>query len=93
MFGAYLLGIMVFMSVLDFILMGIDKWRAKRGAWRIPEITLIAFAVLFGAPGGYLGMLIFRHKTLHKGFAIGFPLLAAVQIILIGVELFSGLAR
>lgn len=71
------------MSLLTFLLMGLDKTRAKARAWRIPEKVLFLFAALFGAPGGVLGMMTFRHKTRHSHFAIGFPLLAVVQIALL----------
>ena len=67
-------------SVIAFALMGIDKSKARRGARRIPEKTLFAFAILGGALGGTVGMYSFHHKTLHKSFAIGFPLLTIVQI-------------
>lgn len=87
--GAYLLGIMLFMSLCSFTLMGVDKWKAKRGAWRIPEVTLFAFAAILGAPGGYLGMLVFRHKTRHTKFSVGFPLLMTIQLIFVGWPLFG----
>lgn len=48
----------LFLSAVDFALMGVDKWKAKRDAWRIPELTLWAFALLGGAPGGYLDMAL-----------------------------------
>ena len=70
-------------NVLAFLLMGIDKWKARRGAWRIPEKTLFLFPVLFGALGGILGMHLFRHKTKHWYFRIGFPLLLAAQVVLL----------
>lgn len=60
--------------------MGLDKLFAKLQKRRIPEKTLFVFAIVGGALGGTLGMYGFRHKTLHKTFAIGFPLLAIVQI-------------
>ena len=81
---------LVVMNVLAFLLMGIDKARAKRGAWRIPEKTLFLVAALFGALGGTLGMNYFRHKTKHWQFKYGFPALLVVQIVLLG-WLFPGL--
>lgn len=53
------------MSIIGFTLMGVDKAKAKKGEWRIKEATLFAFAILFGAVGSTLGMLVFRHKTKH----------------------------
>ena len=70
------------MSLFLFCMMGIDKPKARRGAWRISEKTLFVFALLFGAVGGTLGMHLFRHKTKHWYFRIGFPVLAAAQLAL-----------
>ena len=67
-------------NILLCALMGTDKLLAKMQKRRIPEKTLFAFAILGGALGGTVGMYSFHHKTLHKSFAIGFPLLTIVQI-------------
>ena len=67
-----------------FSLMGIDKRRAKRGAWRIAERTLFLPVVLFGSLGGTLGMFCFHHKTRHWYFRYGFPILLVVQLLLLG---------
>ena len=69
------------MSLLTFLVMGSDKLRAKRGARRVPEARLFLLALLGGGVGGFLGMYAFRHKTRHLHFVIGFPLIAAVQIL------------
>lgn len=61
-------------NTLAFSLMGIDKRRAKRGAWRIAERTLFLPVVLFGSLGGTLGMFCFHHKTRHWYFRCGFPI-------------------
>lgn len=74
--------IFVVMSVLGFMVMGIDKSKAKKGQWRIKEAVLFAFAILGGAVGSTLGMYIFRHKTKHWYFAVSFPFLALVDIAL-----------
>ena len=71
------------MNILAFTLMGQDKAKAKRGAWRIPEATLFLAAALMGGLGGTAGMFFFRHKTKHWYFRIGFPLLLASQIVLL----------
>lgn len=68
-------------NVTAFCLMGADKRRAQRAAWRIPEKVLFAVALLGGAAGGILGMRAFRHKTRKWYFALGFPLLLAAQAI------------
>lgn len=78
--AAYLLWL-CFMSLICMLAMGADKLKAKRGARRIPEARLFLLACLGGGPGGWLGMYAFRHKTRHMKFVIGFPLIAAVQIL------------
>ncbi len=60
-------------NTLAFSLMGIDKRRAKRGAWRIAERTLFLPVVLFGSLGGTLGMFCFHHKTKHWYFSLWLP--------------------
>ena len=72
-----------FAGAIDFALMGVDKWRARRDAGRIPESPLWLFALLGGALGGALGMQVFRHKTRHWYFRFGFPLLTALQLALL----------
>ena len=71
-------------NLLLFALMGIDKWKAKRGAWRIPEKTLFLTAALGGSIGGILGMKVFRHKTRHNSFKYGFPAILIAQLAVIG---------
>lgn len=73
-------------NVMAFSLMGIDKRRAARGqgARRIPERTLFFWAVAFGGVGGTAGMRLFRHKTRHWYFKLFFPLLAVLQLAVLG---------
>ena len=61
--------------------MGIDKAKAKAKAWRIPEKTLLTIAVLGGSIGVWLGMEAFRHKTKHKQFKYGVPLIFVIEIV------------
>ena len=82
-----LLVVLTVMNLLAFALMGIDKMKARRGSWRIPEKTLFLVTALFGALGGTLGMKVFRHKTKHWYFKWGFPALLVVQIVLLAVIL------
>ena len=70
------------MNLLDLVLMGVDKSKSKRGAWRIPEVRLLLVAVIGGSVGGILGMLLFRHKTRHAAFALGLPVILLVQLVL-----------
>ena len=67
-------------NLIAFVMMGLDKRRARRGQWRIPERTLFLFPLLGGALGGTLGMRCFHHKTKHWYFRFGFPALAVLQI-------------
>ena len=82
-----IVAILVVMNVLAFALMGIDKAKAKAGAWRIPEKTLFLVTALFGGLGGTLGMSFFRHKTKHWYFKYGFPALMVVQVVLLALIL------
>ena len=81
----YLLYYLAVMNLLLFVLMGADKAKAKRGARRFPEATLFFLAVVGGSLGGLLGMAAFRHKTLHKSFRIGFPMILLCQLALAGL--------
>ena len=62
-------------NVIAFVLFGVDKWKAKHGSWRITEATLLDAAILGGSIGAYLGMKVFHHKTQHKKFVYGIPLI------------------
>ena len=70
-------------NLLLFALMGIDKQKARMGAWRIPERTLFLTAALGGSIGGILGMQVFRHKTKHLSFKLGFPAILIAQLAVI----------
>ncbi len=70
---------LLFMSAVSFAAMGLDKLYAGRGERRIPEKRLFLFAALGGAVGGLLGMYLFRHKTKHWYFVVGFWALFALQ--------------
>ena len=70
--------------------MGIDKKKAQRSAYRIPEATLFTIALLGGSIGSIIGMHLFRHKTKHWYFKVFFPLMLVVQIVLliVGYQMF-----
>ena len=70
------------LSLAGFVLMGADKWKAKRGAWRVKESTFFLLAVLGGSPGAVLGMWLFHHKTRHWYFKFGLPAILLGQIAL-----------
>ena len=78
------------MNVLTFSLYGADKLKARRGAWRIRESTLLGAAACFGALGALLGMQLFRHKTKHRAFALGVPALLIVQAAILAAVSFWG---
>lgn len=73
----------IIINLIGFILMGVDKRKAIRNAYRISEASLFCSALLGGSLGTTLGMRIFRHKTKHWYFVIGMPLIFVVQIALI----------
>ena len=72
-------------NLVTFFLYGIDKWKAKRSKWRIPEATLLGLAVIGGSMGAWLGMKVWHHKTQHKKFKYGLPLILLAQIALIAL--------
>ena len=74
----------VCVNVLTFLVYGIDKWKARQGKWRISEATLLLFAVSGGSIGAWLGMRVWRHKTMHKKFKYGIPAILMIHIIIFG---------
>ena len=70
-------------NVVTFMIYGIDKYKAIKGKWRIPEATLLLMAVFGGSIGAWLGMKVWHHKTLHKKFKYGIPAILLLQIIAI----------
>ena len=74
---------LIVLNIVTFLVYGIDKWKAKQGSWRISEATLLILAVIGGSIGALLGMKVWHHKTMHKKFKYGLPLILLVQIALI----------
>lgn len=74
---------LVVINVVTFFLYGMDKWKAKRSKWRISEATLLGLAVIGGSIGAWLGMKVWHHKTMHKKFKYGLPLILIVQIAIV----------
>lgn len=70
-------------NLVGFVLMGVDKHKAKKKQWRIPEKTLFLSAILGGSIGALYGMHLFRHKTKHKSFVFGMPAILVVQMLLL----------
>ncbi len=74
----YLIGI----NLLTFAIFGIDKWKARKRKWRIPEDTLIWLSIVGGSVGALLGMYLFRHKTQKRKFNLGIPAILIAQAVL-----------
>ncbi len=68
-------------NAISFLINCIDKYKAEHNKWRIKESTLWFFGIIGGATGGYTAMKLIRHKTKHKSFMIGMPILMIIQII------------
>lgn len=73
---------LLIINIIGFLIMGIDKLKAIKGMWRIPENTLFAFTFLGGGVGNILGMYIFRHKTKKLKFIIGMPAILILEILI-----------
>lgn len=78
----YLLLYLLIINALGFVLMLVDKIKAKKKKWRIPEARLMMVAALGGSIGSLLGIYALRHKTRHPKFTIGIPVILALQILL-----------
>lgn len=78
----------IIINLLTFFVMWLDKRKAKKGKWRIPENTLLVFVLLGGGIGGIAGMYLFHHKTQKIKFVIGFPLILICEILLIALTIF-----
>ncbi len=74
---------LIAINVVTFFAYYIDKWKAKRSKWRISEATLLGMAVIGSSIGAWLGMRVWHHKTMHKKFQFGIPLIIVVQIALV----------
>ncbi|MCQ2960218.1 MAG: DUF1294 domain-containing protein [Bacteroidales bacterium] len=79
LFGWYI----TIMSVVTFFMYGVDKYKASHRKWRIPENTLIGFAIIGGSLGALAGIWIWRHKTLHPKFKYGVPFILIIQVSLL----------
>ena len=82
-----LLKYLIATNLIGFALMGIDKYKAKKRAFRIPEATLFIVAIIGGSIGSIIGMYAFRHKTRHWYFVYGMPAILILQILLIALLL------
>lgn len=77
-----ILGYLLAVNIATFFLYGIDKYKAKKGRWRISEATLLLMAVIGGSIGAWAGMRLWHHKTMHKKFKYGIPTIIIMQVAL-----------
>lgn len=83
------IGYLIIINIVTFAVYGIDKIKAKKGAWRIPEKSLLLLAFIGGSLGAVAGMRFWRHKTLHPQFKWGVPLILLLHLALFA-WLFNG---
>ena len=79
----YFLLYFLIINIVGFLSMGFDKYKAKHNMWRTPENTLLLSPLLLGSIGSYIGMHVFRHKTLHPKFKYGIPVIFIINIVCI----------
>ena len=77
-----ILGYLLAINIATFLLYGIDKYKAKKGRWRISEAILLLMAVIGGSIGAWAGMRLWHHKTMHKKFKYGIPIIIIIQVAL-----------
>ena len=75
-----ILGYLLAINIATFFLYGIDKYKAKKNQWRISEATLLLMAVIGGSIGAWSGMRLWHHKTMHKKFKYGIPIIIILQV-------------
>lgn len=86
---SYIVLYLATINMTGLIIMGIDKLRARKRAWRIPESTLFVIALMGGSLGTTLGMHLFRHKTMHWYFLYGMPAILFMQIAIVAILIYS----
>ena len=74
---------LIVINLISFITMGVDKSKARKRSWRIPESTLFVLALIGGSIGSIVGMHLFRHKTKHWYFLYGMPAILIIQILIV----------
>jgi len=80
--GNIILGFLIILNFFSFIVVGYDKYQAKNRGWRVSERSLFLVALVGGAIGVYLGMRSFRHKTRHRKFSYGIPVLVIFNLLI-----------
>ena len=79
----YFIIYLIIINLIAFLVMYLDKRKARYGKWRIPEQSLLILALIGGSIGAIIGMYTFRHKTKKLRFSVGFPIILILQIVLI----------
>ena len=74
---------LILINAVSFLLMLVDKHKARKNLWRIPEATLMGVAAIGGSFGALAGMYLIRHKTKHRKFTVGIPLMLLIHIIMV----------
>jgi uncharacterized membrane protein YsdA (DUF1294 family) len=74
---------LVALNVVTFFIYGLDKWKAIKGRWRIPEATLLWLAAVGGSIGAWCALYVWHHKTTRKKFIYGIPTIFAIQLLLV----------
>lgn len=86
---SYIVSYLIIINLVGFFLMGADKFKAKKRAWRIPESTLFVVALIGGSLGTTAAMHLFRHKTRHWYFLYGMPAILLIQIAVVIILIYS----
>ena len=86
---SYIVLYLAIVNLAGLIVMGIDKLRARKRAWRIPESTLFVIALIGGSLGTTIGMHLFHHKTRHWYFLFGMPAILVIQIAIVLILMYS----
>ncbi len=79
----FISAILILINIIGFINVWVDKYRAKKHLWRIPEKNFFILAFIGACPGIYIGLKLFRHKTKHRNFMLGIPLIFIIQVSII----------
>ena len=78
----YLIWYLILINIITWIIYGLDKWKARRGKWRVPERVLLLLALAGGSIGALAAMTMFRHKTQKAKFSVGVPLILILECVL-----------
>ena len=81
----YLMYYLIIINIAAWIMYGLDKWKAKNGAWRISERALLLATLAGGSVGALAGMLLFRHKTRKPKFVVGVPVMLVIHCVIVAV--------